>query len=316
MNPRASLVQIGLLGMLVVGGCWRADVYPVTQEPNRDGGASRDSGPEGSVPLPSCPSPSLPAGDTSVTVQVGAVSRSYVLHVPPGYDGKKPVPLIVDFHGIGSTGWGERSSSPYPAVTDSEGVVMAFPDGLKGPIGTGWNMGPCCVADADDFAFTRALVTNVGRTACIDPNRVYAVGVLTGGGMVIALACQAADMFAAVAPAAFDLLQDNVAACSPARPVSVVSFRGTADPRVPYAGGLSTLVPGMSITFLGAEATFKKWSQIIQCPGSPSSQDSKGCRKYSGCQGDAEVVLCAKQGGGDDPGDATVAWPILKRHTL
>lgn len=247
---------------------------------------------------------------------MGAATRSYVLHVPPTYDGTQPVPLVLDFHGIGSTGWGELSESPYPAVADPEGVIMAFPDGLPGPAGTGWNMGPCCVADADDAAFARALVAEIQETACIDPSRVYAVGVLTGGGMVYALACQQADVFAAVAPAAFDLLEQNVASCNPSRPITVISFRGNANSRVPYDGGPSSLVPGMPITFLGAEATFEQWAQLDGCTGSPSAADSDGCSSYSGCQGGTEVILCTKEGGGPEPGDAKVAWPVLSRHTL
>src|SRR5690606_22861493 len=104
-------------------------------------------------------------------------------------------------------------------------------------------------ADVDDVAFANALVTDIQETACIDPDRVYAVGVLSGGGMVYHLACESADVFAAVAPSAFDLLQETSGACSPSRPISVISFRGTADARVPYSGGPSSLVPGMPITF-------------------------------------------------------------------
>ena len=66
-----------------------------------------------------CPSPVLPPGDTSHTVQVGAVSRTYVLHVAPAYDGTRPVPLVVDFHGIGGSGSNERATSPYPARAGS-----------------------------------------------------------------------------------------------------------------------------------------------------------------------------------------------------
>src|SRR5690606_34540013 len=122
-----------------------------------------------------CPSPVLTPGDTTVTLQVAGTRRSYLLHVPATYDGTEPVPLIVDFHGIGGSGQSQRSSSPYPAVTDPEGVIMAFPDGLMGPLGTAWNVGPCCVADVDDVAFANALVTDIQETACIDPDRVYAV---------------------------------------------------------------------------------------------------------------------------------------------
>ena len=140
MTSRGSAVQTAIVGLLLAGaiaaaGCARADVYAVTRAPMSDGG--RDQG----LPL-TCSSPVLPAGDTTHTVQVGSVSRTYVLHVPAAYDGKQAVPLVVDFHGIGGSGSSELTGSPYPARLDPEGVIMAFPDGLKGPAGTGWNVGP------------------------------------------------------------------------------------------------------------------------------------------------------------------------------
>jgi len=301
---------VGLLAAVAGhAGCWRANVYPITGDPTKDGSSSDSASPV------TCPSPTLKPGDTRETVRVGTVSRSYVLHIPTTYDGSHPAPLVLDFHMVGDSGSTELSSSPYPAVTDPEGVVMAFPDGKKGPSGTGWNIGPCCVANVDDVAFARALVAQVQTTACIDPGHVYAVGVGTGAGMAYYLACNAADVFAAVAPAAWDLLAENVNDCSPQRPITVLSFRGTADTVVPYTGGDSAVVPGMPITFLGAKATFSAWAGIDQCTGSPSPEDSNGCSTYSACQDGAEVFLCTKQGGHDDHGDATVAWPVLKRHT-
>jgi polyhydroxybutyrate depolymerase len=249
-------------------------------------------------------------------VQVGGASRSFVLHVPAKYDGTKAVPLIVDFHPLGGSGPSERSGSPYPAQVDAEGVIMAFPSGLTGPSGGAWNVGPCCVANTDDVAFAKALVAQIQKSACIDPSRIYAVGFSMGGGMSHYLACHAADVFAAVAPAAFDLLQQNVDSCKPARPITVVSFRGTADPVVSYSGGASSVVSGMPITFLGAKATFQKWAALNQCSGSASAEDSKGCSSYSGCKDGVDVVLCTKQGGGHEAGNASVAWPILKQHTL
>ena len=324
-----SRARAGLFAMLgVVAGnssCGRADMCAITSEStgggtagggNAAGGsaAATSTGGQGAVPG-TCPSP-LPAGDSSRTVQVGALSRTYVLHIPSAYDGTRPVPLVVDFHAIGVTGWGELSSSPYPAVTDPEGVVMAFPDGVTGPIGTAWNIGPCCVADVDDLAFTRALVADIQSIACVDPDRIYAVGVLTGGGMVHYLACHAADVFAAVAPAAFDLLEETVDDCRPSRPITVISFRGTADARVPYEGGYSPVVPGMAITFLGAEGTFERWGQVNGCSGDPSEPDSNGCSSYSGCSDGVEVILCTEEGGGEEPGDANIAWPVLSRHSL
>jgi polyhydroxybutyrate depolymerase len=72
----------------------------------------------------------------------------------------------------------------------------------------------------------------------------------------------------------------------------------------------------MPVTFLGAQATFQKWAAIDQCTGSPSAPDGNGCSTYANCQGGVEVVLCTKQGGGQEQGNASVAWPVLKRHPL
>lgn len=329
-----GFICLPLAGSLL--GCSRADLYPVTRndpaantdttntnsantdsggaDPGSSGAESTGTGTEGGEPS-ACSAPVQEAGDSNRSVVVNGTTRNYVLHLPPNYAGQEPVPLVVDFHGVGGSGMSQRSSSPYPNVLDPDGVVMAFPDGLRGPAGTAWNVGPCCVADVDDVAFTRALVLDVQSSACIDPSRIYAVGVLTGGGMAHHLGCEAADLFAAVAPAAFDLLAETVDDCVPSRPITVVSFRGTASSRVPYEGGASSLVPGMPLTFLGAQGTFEAWGSIDGCVGPASAPDAAGCTAYSGCRDGAEVILCT-QPGGEEPGDPSVAWPVLKRHQL
>jgi polyhydroxybutyrate depolymerase len=116
------------------------------------------------------------------------------------------------------------------------------------------------------------------QISCIDSSRVYAVGFSNGGGMAHYLGCTVADVFAAVAPAAFDLLEENQATCVPSRPMPVIAFRGKSDPIVPYDGGNSSIVPGMPVRFLGAQATFQKWASLEGCTGSPSAEDSHGCR--------------------------------------
>ena len=316
-----------LLGLLwaVIGNadCSRANLHAITGTAARDGSVAAD-GRDSSSPTDSgtavdsggpvtCPSSVLKPGNTTQTL---TDNRTYVLHVPDAYDGSKPVPLIVDFHALFGSGSGELSSSPYPALTNSEGVVMAFPDGKKGPAGAAWNVGPCCVAKVDDVDFARRVVAQIESTACIDPNRIYAIGTSMGGGMAYYLACHAADLFAAVAPSAFDLFQENVGDCNPTRPITVISFRGMADTVVPYAGGPSSTVSSMPVTFLGAEKTFETWAAIDGCTGSASASDSNGCSAYSGCPTDVEVILCTKEGGRQEVGNPSVAWPVLKRHTL
>ena len=261
----------------------------------------------------------LPAapGDSERTIRVGNVDRSYILHVPSAYTGEAPAPLIIDYHAVQGTGETQLATSPYPAVTDSEGVIMAFPNGLSGPAGTAWNVEACCVDDVDDLAFSREMVSDIATIACIDPSRVYAVGKATGGGMAYHLACRAADVFAAVAPSSFDLLAETVDKCVPSRPITVVSFRVTENPLIPYDGGYSTAVPGHPITFLGAVPTFERWAEINGCTGT-ASDAGDGCQSYgpSQCEGDVEVWLCTSAGTESQNGDPSIAWPILREHSL
>jgi polyhydroxybutyrate depolymerase len=258
----------------------------------------------------------LAAGDTPATIDVGGASRSYLLHVPASYDGSSAVPLVVDFHPILSNATFERGNSGYLALSDQQGFIVAYPEGID----AAWNIGPCCTTSrtVDDLGFARALVSRLESQGCVDVKRVYAVGYSMGGGMSHYLACNAADVFAAVAPAAFDLLDESEEPCHPSRPITEITFRGTADPIVPYAGGASRPPNGLNVTvhFLGAVATFQKWASLDSCTGSPSAADASGCQTYSQCQAGVEVTLCTTQGGGHVTGDPNIGWNMLKKHAM
>ena len=66
---------------------------------------------------------------------VGGVTRTYVLHVPP-HPAKSPA-LIVAFHGHLGTGAHMEELSGFDALSDRDGFVVAYPDGLD----RGWNDG-------------------------------------------------------------------------------------------------------------------------------------------------------------------------------
>jgi polyhydroxybutyrate depolymerase len=287
-----------------------------------DGGSGATSG---SSSAATCPTPALTAGDSMQTVQVGSLMRQYILHVPSAYKGTTAVPLVVDFHPIGGSDTGEESGSPFKAVTDPEGVVTAYPQGEPSPnVGAAWDVGPCCTSPiggtaVDDVGFAKALVTQVEAKACIDTTRVYAVGFSMGGGMSHYLACHAADVFAAVVPQSFDLLKENEGDCTPVRPIPELSFRGTADNVALYAGGYSSVVTGMPITFLGAQACWEKWASIDGCTDTPAYPQVNGstweCSYYKQCQGNVQVGVCINNGG-HEYGDGNIGWTFLKQFTL
>jgi polyhydroxybutyrate depolymerase len=276
--------------------------------PNPTGGTG------GAAPV-TCPATVLAPGEATTSIQVGGVSRTFILHVPQSYNGKTAVPLVIDWHGLGSSGSGQESVSGYKTLSDAEGFVIAWPNGID----NGWNIGPCCTksTSVDDLGFATALVANIEGRACIDPKRVYSTGYSMGGGMSQYLGCHEADVFAAIAPAAFDLLIDSEEPCMPSRQISVILFRGTSDPLVPYNGGASMPPNGLNVTihFLSATDTLKKWADLDGCTVEPMDTGN-GCQTYSQCKDGTEVTLCTKQGGGHDPGDAKQGWAMLKKHPM
>jgi polyhydroxybutyrate depolymerase len=136
--------------------------------------------------------------------------------------------------------------------------------------------------------------------------------------MAYYLGCQQAEVFAAVAVSSMDLFVDSQLSCKPSRPLTEISFRGSADTIVPYAGGISSPPgnPDLTTELLGAVGTFEKWATINQCQGDPSDIDANGCSTYSTCQSGAEVTLCTVRDGAQVVGDASVAWDTLKRHPM
>ena len=262
-----------------------------------------------------CPAEALPAGDQNREIIVSETTRAYTIHVPAGYSGSTPVPLVLDFHPLGlGTDW-EQANSGYKALSDQEGFIVVWPQGLE----NSWDIGPCCTSSPiDDFGFARAIVRQLSIEACIDPRRVYAAGVSMGGAMAYYLACNEAEVFAAIAPSSMDLFADSELTCQPSRAVTEISFRGTADTVVPYAGGPSSPPgePDVTNDLLGAAGTFQKWASLDECTGSPSAEDANGCSTYSTCQDGAQVTLCTTQGGGQVIGDATLGWDVLKKHPM
>jgi poly(3-hydroxybutyrate) depolymerase len=243
---------------------------------------------------------------------VGGVERSYILHVPPGYTGTSAVPLVLDFHGLGGNGAGQKALSGFAALSDQDNFVIAWPNGID----NAWNIGPCCTRsrDVDDLGFAKAIVSEVENLGCIDVKRVYATGFSMGGGMSHFLACNAADIFAAATPSAFDLLEEMP--CQPVRPISVLAFRGTADPLVVFAGGISNPPNGCCppITFLGAIDSFNRWGSINACSGTPANTGDT--TTFTQCMGGVQVGLVTIEGGGHAPGPATTAWNFLKARAL
>ena len=235
---------------------------------------------------PLCPGGGLGPGDHTIPLEHGGQSRSFKLHIPPGYDGADPTPLIVNIHGLTSNPDQQALFSEMNPLSDAEGFLVAYPAGIQ----NSWNAGACCGGaqsqGLDDVGFLRAVVAAIEEVTCVDARRIYATGMSNGGMMTNRLACEASDLFAAFAPVSAVLVQEP---CAPARPIPILHFNGTADVLVSYNGGL----------FQGAPATFAAWAELSGCTGDPVETFNKGaasCMTYDTCDDGAEVTLCTLTG--------------------
>lgn len=235
----------------------------------------------------SCTTHQLPR---TLEFQSAGMTRSTLLAGPEALP-VKPLPLVLNFHGYSDSPEAQEGYSLMSDHAVQEGYVVAYPAGtgaLKG-----WNAGACCGTAAssgiDDVAFVEALIDEIAATACIDRERVYAVGYSNGGFLSHRLACELSDKIAGIASVAGVM---GMSECNPFRSIPVMQIHGTADAVVPFAGNLATGFPSV-------DATMDAWRTRSGCSAETSTTYSQGdatCVSWEGC--DQAVTRCTIDAGG------------------
>jgi polyhydroxybutyrate depolymerase len=266
------------------------------------------------------------AGDSVRTLSSGGMERCYLLHVPPGHDPSRSSPLVLSLHGFAGTPRNQEQMSRWNEVADAEDVVVVYPQGTSFPLR--WNMSAVqAPGSVDDLQFIRDLITELEGLMAIDPTRVYVNGMSNGGGMTARIACDMADTVAAVGIVAGAVL-DAPGMCSPARPIPLIAFHGSADPIVSYQGGpfepaaWTRLIrmPRQHFELQAVGTWVRGWAEWNGCNPSPEAiapiGNVSGIR-YTGCRDDAEVVLYTIEGGGHTwPGGSPLpAWLVGVTNT-
>jgi polyhydroxybutyrate depolymerase len=255
----------------------------------------------------------------------GGRDREYLLHLPEPNPGH-PLPLVVVIHGAGGSGKLVAINTGFSAAADSHGFAVAYPDGTRSRVSAlltlfrgrhfTWNAGDCCgfakERGIDDVAALRALVEDATRAAPIDSSRVFAAGLSNGGMMAYRLACEAADVFAAVAVVSGALVTH---ACAPSEPVSVIHIHGALDQVVPYDGGR-----GAYTTYPTTESAIDFWLGADGCDPTPQVSwpaDGVTKRRFPNCRAGTEVELIKLESSRHGwPNEATGwAWEFFASHS-
>jgi polyhydroxybutyrate depolymerase len=254
------------------------------------------------------PSLTHASGSASDALTSGGQQRTYIVHVPAGYDGGRRAPLVVAYPGYGQSADSLAVYDGLDAVSDASGFVVVTPNALGSP--QFWNEGKSAGLP-DDVQFTKDLLAKLEGELCIDTARIYMAGYSNGGGMALRAACEMPQTIAAVA-----VVSAYYPNCTAAVPL--IAFHGTADPVVPFEGGASGAFPG--VNFPVVRRSVSEWAQTLGCDGlatiSHPSQNVE-LSTYSRCGGgDGEALLYTIIGGGHTwPGATITITPVLGTTT-
>ena len=256
------------------------------------------------------------AGEYHETLAVDKRERSYLLHIPEGFDGRKPYPLLLGFHGGNGSGEKFAGQTGLGVVADREGFIAVFPDGIEHNWNDGRDTTDAYKAGADDIKFVRLLVERVKVRLPVDEKRIYAIGVSNGGIFSQRLGCEMADVFAAFGSVVGPIASNLAPRCSPSRSISVVGIQGSADPGIPINGGEQGGFGGRGDGGFveSADATMRLWAHKNGCPAAPvisdippKVSDGTSVKKYiySPCRNGTEVHYYIVEGMGH-------GWPPKK----
>lgn len=141
--------------------------------------------------------PAPPVTKEKRTLPVDGTDREFLLTVPARPAAAKPMPLIIDFHGLAEGDQIHSQMTEFGTLGLKDGFVVLTPQGL-GALAH-WEIDPKLTPNPD-LDFVTQMIDRTERDFCIDSSRVYATGLSYGAFMSSSLACRMADRFAAVAP--------------------------------------------------------------------------------------------------------------------
>ena len=248
----------------------------------------------------------------------GTVERQYIYYHPESAPAE--CPLVFVFHGYTGSAADIMEYSEFNAIADNFGFAVCYPQGSLDSYGNAFfNVGYEFQfnENVDDLAFTLALKNHLQATHSLNESEVYATGMSNGGDFCYLLACQASDVFQAVAPVSGMIMQDIMDACNPSSSTNILEIHGTNDDVTYYDGdptnqdgwGAYPSIPETMSFFAdlyqltdegtvelpdldstdGSEVEVSAWSNEAQCPRVELFKVVGGGHDWPGAWGNMDV---------------------------
>jgi polyhydroxybutyrate depolymerase len=246
----------------------------------------------------------LTPGVNETILTAGGAAHPVRVFVPRAYAGSR-LPVVIDWHGLGSNGPQQAMYSGYESVAEAEGFIVVHPTGVADVAGgpNSWQLFPAPGRERDDLVFAGALIDELVANWCADPMRIYSTGMSNGGFFTARLICEMSDRIAAAVSVAGMYHPEG---CDPARDVPYIAIHGTEDKVVPYAGGESTLMTADSPEELRVffeqviPEEFNEFALDAGCDVSVNTDVGEDVirHEHSACDGDGPLIFYEVRGGG------------------
>jgi polyhydroxybutyrate depolymerase len=195
-------------------------------------------------------------------IEIGG--RSVTVRTPAGYHPGTPAPVVMLLHGFGASGQAQANYMQFGALADEFGFLYLYPDGTENELPARfWNATDACCdvygSGVDDSTYLRAVLDATRSLFNVDERRVFVIGHSNGGFMAYRMACDHADLIAAIASLA-GATTANAGDCTPFEPVHALQIHGTLDDTIFHGGGEILGIP-----YPGAVASVETWAGYSGC---------------------------------------------------
>ena len=226
--------------------------------------------------------------------------RPVDLQTPATLSEGKEYPLLVVLHGFGASGLVQSAYFGATALPEQDIAFVVAPDGTPNSAGRlFWNADPyCCDFEnimPDDVGYIGGLIDDIVAEWPVDKGAVFVLGHSNGGYMAYRMACDRADVIAAIGGLAGAA---SSTACAPSRHVAIAHLHGTLDTLVAFSGAAGSVGKWAGYNGCGADRTPVTQLDLDNAvPGTETEQ-----ARTDGCPSDGAVELWTMTGSDHVPG--------------